>query len=58
MDMCDFSIYAGKDGEQAETNLGGKVVTKLSRSLVGGNYHLYFDNFFSSPNRGRSSLSE
>lgn len=47
--VCDFSVYKGKDGEQAVTNLGGKVVTNLSRPLVGGNYHLYFDNFFSSP---------
>ena len=25
-----------------------KVVERLSRALVGGHYHLYFDNFFSS----------
>ena len=28
--------------------MGLKVVKKLSRTLVGKRYHLYFDNFFSS----------
>ena len=41
------SMYTGKD-DSRETALGSKVVKKLSRELVGGNYHLYFDNFFSS----------
>lgn len=45
--ICDMDVYTGKD-DSSETNLGAKVVKKLSRSLVGGNYHLYFDNFFSS----------
>ena len=46
--VCDFDIYTGKDGEKTE-DLGAKVVKKLSRELVGGNYILYFDNYFSSP---------
>ena len=46
--VCDFEVYTGKDGENVETNLGPKVVKKLSRALIGGNYHVYFDNFFSS----------
>ena len=46
--VCDFDVYTGKDGENVETNLGAKVVKKLSQPLIGGNYHLYFDNFFSS----------
>ena len=45
--LCNFDIYTGKE-ESAETNLGAKVVKKLSRTLVGKRYHLYFDNFFSS----------
>ena len=45
--ICNFDVYTGKE-ESAETNLGSKVVKKLSRSLVGGRYHLYFDNLFSS----------
>ncbi len=44
--MPEFEAYTGKE-ESAEVALGYKVVTKLSRSLVGGRYHLYFDNFFS-----------
>ena len=45
--MCDFEVYTGKDGSP-EQHLRSKVVKKLSRPLVGGRYHLYFDNFFSS----------
>ena len=45
--ISDFDVYTGKDGS-ATTNLGTKVVERLSRVLVGGRYHLYFDNFFSS----------
>lgn len=44
--ICDFQVYTGKD-DSAETQLGAKVVKSLSRSLVGGHYHLYYDNFFS-----------
>ena len=44
--ICDFSVYTGKE-ESAEKNLGPKVVKSLARPLVGGNYHLFFDNFFS-----------
>ena len=45
--MCNFDIYIGKE-KSTEVNLGAKVVKKLSRTLVGKRYHLYFDNFFSS----------
>lgn len=45
--ICDLDVYTGKE-ESMETGLGAKVVKKLSRPLVGGKYHLYFDNFFSS----------
>ena len=45
--LCNFDIYTGKE-ESAETNLGGKVVKKLSRMLVGKRYHLYFDKIFCS----------
>ena len=43
----DFDVYTGK-GESVTANLGAKVVERLSRALVGGHYHLYYDNFFSS----------
>ena len=45
--ISDFQVYTGKDDE-ATTQLGRKVVERLSRSLIGGGFHLYFDNFFSS----------
>ena len=45
--VCDLDVYTGKDGAVI-TNLGAKVVEQLSRALVGGHYHLYFDNYFSS----------
>ena len=44
--ICDFSVYTGKK-ESAEKNLGPKVVNKLAEPLAGGNYHIFFDNFFS-----------
>jgi hypothetical protein len=46
--ICQFEIYTGKDGNNVTRNLGESVVTKLTRELVGGNYHAYFDNYFTS----------
>ncbi|XP_048586613.1 piggyBac transposable element-derived protein 4-like, partial [Nematostella vectensis] len=44
-----FQVYAGRPKQNtAETGLGARVVTDLSRDLVGGHYHLFMDNFFSS----------
>ena len=45
--ISDVDIYTGRD-DSMETNLDAKVVKKLSQPLIGRNYHLYFDNFFSS----------
>ncbi len=45
--VCDFQVYTGKK-EASDGPLGPGVVKTLSRSLVGKNYHLYYDNFFSS----------
>ena len=45
--ISDLDVYTGRD-DSTETNLGAKVVKKLSQPLIRGNYHLYFDNFFSS----------
>ena len=44
--ISEFEIYTGKEGDQPTRNLGENVVKKLSQTLVGGNYHLYFDNYF------------
>ena len=45
--MCDFEVYTGRQGGTAEVGLGGNVVRRLSRDLVGTYCHLYMDNFFS-----------
>lgn len=44
--ICDFSVYTGKEGS-GEKDLGAKVVKRLAQPLSGGNYHIFFDNFFS-----------
>ena len=44
--MCDFSVYTGRE-EEVERDLGAKVVKRLVHPLAGGNYHVYFDNYFS-----------
>ena len=48
--FCDLEVYVGKpsDGVTMEVGLGERVVLQLSECLRGGNYQLYFDNFFSS----------
>ena len=43
--LFNFDIYTGKE-ESVETNLRAEVVKKLSRTLVGKRYYLYFNNFF------------
>lgn len=45
--MCEIQIYTGKC-ESSESGLGKRVVMDLSEKLHQKNYHLYFDNFFSS----------
>lgn len=55
--ICDFSVYTGKE-ESAEKGLGEKVVKKLSQPLAGGNYHIFFDNFFSTVNLFDDLLEE
>lgn len=46
--MCELSVYTGKEGDASDTNLGAKVVKKLTRSIVGHNHHIYCDNYFTS----------
>jgi len=46
--IADLDVYTCRE-DSTETNLGAKVVKKLSRPLVGGSYHQYFDNFFCLP---------
>ncbi|XP_055377144.1 piggyBac transposable element-derived protein 4-like [Condylostylus longicornis] len=44
----EFQIYTGKIGNFVEKELGPRVITDLTRSLVGKNYQIYFDNYFTS----------
>lgn len=46
--VCEFQIYTGKIDDKSEKNLGERVVKDLSRALIKKNYHIYFDNYFSS----------
>jgi len=48
--VCQFQMYTRKVGKTAEKCLGERVVKDLSRTLVGKNYQLYFNNYFSSVN--------
>ena len=43
--ISDFEVYTGKS-DAPEKYVGEKVVKNLSWPLVGGNYHIYCDNFF------------
>ncbi len=47
----DFNIYIGKDAAQetSEHGLGYDVVMKLMEPYLGQGYHLYLDNFYTSP---------
>ena len=44
--FCDFNVYIGASASP-EKGLGARVVKELTRSLVGKNYHIFCDNFFS-----------
>ena len=46
--VCEFECYTGKKGDTTEVGLGGSVVTRLTRDLVGKAYHIFMDSFFSS----------
>lgn len=45
--LCEFEVYTGME-EAVQDSLGKRVVLRLSKSLEGQRYHLYFDNFFTS----------
>ncbi|KXJ06058.1 PiggyBac transposable element-derived protein 4 [Exaiptasia diaphana] len=47
----DFDVYIGKNvnGPASENGLGYDVVRKLVTPLVNQGYHIYFDNFYTSP---------
>ena len=56
--IFQFMVYVGKEGERVEVGLGQKVVEKLTRELVGGQYHIYFDNFFTGVELAQNLLGD
>ena len=56
--ICQFAVYVGKEGERVEVGLGQKVVEKLTRELVGGQYHIYYDNFFTGVELAQNLLAD
>lgn len=54
-----MQVYTGKSGiGQREDGFPSRVVTHLTRDLVGKNHHVYMDNFFSSASLFRSMLRD
>ena len=47
----DFNVYIGKDSEKetSQHGLGYDVVMELMQPFLNQGYHLYFDNFYTSP---------
>ena len=56
--MCEFECYTGKKGDTTEVGLGGSVVTRLTRDLVGKSYDIFMDSFFSSVSLYKRLLAE
>ena len=48
----------GRKGDTTEVGLGGSVVTRLTRDLVGKNFHIYMDSFFPSVSLYRNLLAD
>ncbi len=46
--VCQIKFYMGKQGNTAEVGLGGNIVTRLTRALVGQHFAVNMDNFFTS----------
>ena len=53
-----FEVYTGRKQQGPELGLGARVVRNLAADLKGENYHLYFDNFFSSFSLMKSLLDD
>ncbi len=43
-----MELYTGKQGNTTEVGLGGNVVTRLTRALVGQHFAVYMDKIFTS----------
>ena len=44
--VCEFQVYTGKTEGQLELGVGGNVVKRLTRNIIGQSYSVYRDNFF------------
>ena len=44
----NFVVYTGKSDEGHTTNLGYKVVMEACRDILDQDYHVYYDNYFTS----------
>ena len=42
-------MYTGKDVGAVQNDLGSRVVYAVSETILDKDYHLYFDNYLSSP---------
>ena len=47
--VYNWKLYTGKDGDHTEKGLAHSVVLDLVQDLQGKGYHLYVDNFYTSP---------
>ena len=56
--VCKFQVYTGRPKQGQEHGLGERAVKELCNDLIQGNYHLYFDNFFSSFHLMKSLLQD
>jgi len=46
--VCAIQVYMGKEGRQPEHGHGHRIVSDLVHVLHGKNYHIFWDNFFTS----------
>ena len=47
--FCKFKVYTGKGDCVDDKGLGASVVCSLTEHLKDKHHHVYFDNFFTSP---------
>ena len=46
--VSEFQVYVGKE-KSSEKGLGPRIVKDLTRKVTHRNFHIYCDNFFTSP---------
>ncbi|KAK2702676.1 hypothetical protein QYM36_018724 [Artemia franciscana] len=53
----DFQVFTGELADTTKLRLGEQVVMDLTKELQGKNYHIYFNNFFSSLNPMKKKMN-